>query len=101
MAARMVSDPGSCRSRIAGGATQLPSLILTAEKTGGVTLIRRGPGDLHVTCSFGVAEWHRGDDLNEGIKRAEEAMYRAKKQGRDRVEIELAAGESAPESQPA
>jgi diguanylate cyclase (GGDEF)-like protein len=47
------------------------------------------PEGLHVTCSFGVAEWHRGEDLNEGIKRADEAMYRAKQEGRDRVEIEL------------
>ena len=42
-----------------------------------------------MTCSFGVAEWHRGEDLNDGIKRADEAMYRAKQEGRDRVEIEL------------
>ena len=47
------------------------------------------PDGLRVTCSFGVAEWHRGEDLNEGIKRADEAMYRAKQNGRDRVEIEL------------
>ena len=47
------------------------------------------PADLRITCSFGVAEWHRGEDLNEGIKRADDAMYRAKKQGRDRVEIQL------------
>ena len=59
------------------------------------------PGGLTVTCSFGVAEWHRDEDLNEGIKRADEAMYRAKQEGRDRVEIELATSESAPESQPA
>jgi diguanylate cyclase (GGDEF)-like protein len=55
---------------------------------------------LRVTCSFGVAEWHRGEDLNEGIKRADEAMYRAKQEGRDRVEIELDT-QPAPESQPA
>ena len=59
------------------------------------------PEELRVTCSFGVAEWHRGEDLNDGIKRADEAMYRAKQDGRDRVEIELATSESAPESQPA
>jgi len=51
------------------------------------------PAGLAVTCSFGVAEWHRGEDLNEGIKRADEAMYRAKQQGRDRVEIEFDAAE--------
>jgi diguanylate cyclase (GGDEF)-like protein len=55
---------------------------------------------LRVTCSFGVAEWHRGEDLNDGIKRADEAMYRAKQEGRDRVEIELETRD-APESQPA
>ncbi len=47
------------------------------------------PDGLRVTCSFGVAEWHRGEDLNEGVKRADEAMYRAKQNGRDRVELEL------------
>jgi diguanylate cyclase (GGDEF)-like protein len=58
------------------------------------------PDGLSVTCSFGVSEWRRGEDLNEGIKRADEAMYRAKQQGRDRVEIELESRE-ATESQPA
>jgi diguanylate cyclase (GGDEF)-like protein len=58
------------------------------------------PGAIHVTCSFGVAEWHRGEDLNEGIKRADDAMYRAKQNGRDRVEIETGL-EPNPESQPA
>ena len=36
------------------------------------------PDGLRVTCSFGVTEWHRDEDLNDGIKRADEAMYRAK-----------------------
>ena len=58
------------------------------------------PDALRVTCSFGVAEWHRGEDLSDGIKRADEAMYRAKQEGRDRVEIELDIT-PAPESQPA
>jgi diguanylate cyclase (GGDEF)-like protein len=47
------------------------------------------PESLEVTCSFGVAEWHRGEDISEGVKRADEAMYRAKQNGRDRVEIQL------------
>ncbi len=58
------------------------------------------PDGLRVTCSFGVAEWHRGEDLNDGIKRADEAMYRAKQDGRDRVEIELEMRDVT-ESQPA
>jgi diguanylate cyclase (GGDEF)-like protein len=58
------------------------------------------PEGLRVTCSFGVAEWHRGEDVDHGIRRADEAMYRAKQNGRDRVEIELES-QPAPESQPA
>jgi len=56
------------------------------------------PEGLRVTCSFGVAEWHRGEDVYLGIMRADEAMYRAKQNGRDRVEIELGT-HLAPESQ--
>jgi diguanylate cyclase (GGDEF)-like protein len=56
------------------------------------------PEELKVTCSFGVAEWHGGEDLNEGVRRADEAMYRAKQNGRNRVEVQL---ESAPDTEPA
>jgi len=59
------------------------------------------PEQLQITCSFGVAEWHRGEDLDAGIKRADEAMYRAKQLGRDRVEIELESAADVPDSQPA
>jgi Type II secretion system (T2SS), protein N len=38
-----VSDPGSCAPRIVGGATQLPSLIMTSEKIGTQTRIRVAP----------------------------------------------------------
>jgi diguanylate cyclase (GGDEF)-like protein len=56
------------------------------------------PEELKVTCSFGVAEWHGGEDLNEGVRRADEAMYRAKQNGRNRVEVQL---ESTPDSEAA
>jgi diguanylate cyclase (GGDEF)-like protein len=52
------------------------------------------PDGLHVTCSFGVAEWHHGGDLDDGIKRADDAMYRAKREGRNRVELELESSDS-------
>jgi diguanylate cyclase (GGDEF)-like protein len=71
-----------------------------AERLRGRIASATWPDELRVTCSFGVAEWHRGEDLNDGIKRADEAMYRAKQDGRDRVEIELVTA-AAPESQPA
>ena len=37
-----------------------------------------------------VAESLAGEDLIDSIKRADEAMYRAKRKGRDRVELQLA-----------
>jgi diguanylate cyclase (GGDEF)-like protein len=48
------------------------------------------PLGLRVTSSFGVAPARAGEDLIESIKRADEAMYRAKKNGRNRVEIHAA-----------
>ncbi|MGY3857140.1 GGDEF domain-containing protein [Aeromonas intestinalis] len=45
------------------------------------------PLGLKVTASFGVAE-RRGDPLERTLKRADEALYQAKKRGRNRVEVE-------------
>jgi diguanylate cyclase (GGDEF)-like protein len=56
------------------------------------------PAGLRVTGSFGVAQAGAGEDLVEGIRRADEAMYAAKSQGRDRVE--LAAGAAGRPSLP-
>jgi len=38
-----------------------------------------------VTASFGVTEIKKGDTLDSAIKRADEALYEAKRSGRDRV----------------
>lgn len=43
------------------------------------------PLGLRITASFGVAE-RRGDPLEQTLKRADEALYQAKEQGRNRVE---------------
>jgi diguanylate cyclase (GGDEF)-like protein len=40
---------------------------------------------LAVTGSFGLAEYRGGEDLDACVKRADEALYRAKGEGRDRV----------------
>ena len=40
-----------------------------------------------VTCSFGVAEFREGDDIDSFTKRADDALYKAKDKGRNRVEL--------------
>jgi len=40
-----------------------------------------------VTCSFGVAEYRPGEGENQLLSRVDRAMYRAKKGGRNRVEL--------------
>ena len=47
-----------------------------------------GPqGSFHITCSFGVSEWNAGETLSEALKRADIALYEAKKTGRNRVVV--------------
>jgi len=40
---------------------------------------------LKVTISIGVSEFHEGDDILEAINKADEAMYEAKRSGRNQV----------------
>lgn len=44
--------------------------------------------DLHVTASFGVTEFKPDDTIEAFTNRVDEALYRAKKHGRNRVEVE-------------
>ncbi len=45
------------------------------------------PDELRATGSFGVAQWTAGQALHVCISRADEAMYRAKNAGRNRVSV--------------
>ena len=44
-----------------------------------------GRGIMSVTCSFGVAEWRDGETIDQLLKRADTALYKAKNSGRDCV----------------
>lgn len=58
-----------------------------AEKLRAAATERDWPEDLQVTASFGVSALVDGEDIGEAIQRADEALYRAKASGRNRVEV--------------
>jgi len=46
-----------------------------------------GKGPLSVTTSFGVAVWRNGESGHDVLARADQGLYKAKQQGRDRVVV--------------
>jgi diguanylate cyclase (GGDEF)-like protein len=50
--------------------------------------IETAAGTQPVTVSAGVAQWGAGEDLGAVIRRADAALYGAKRGGRDRVEVD-------------
>jgi diguanylate cyclase (GGDEF)-like protein len=68
------------------GHTPLPAALELAERLrASVAGFGFGHGD-PVTVSIGVAQVRQGDDADSLLARADEALYRAKDAGRDRVE---------------
>lgn len=48
--------------------------------------VNHGPASFSLTASFGVTTWEKGEeDILPALKRADEALYRAKQNGRNRV----------------
>jgi diguanylate cyclase (GGDEF)-like protein len=53
------------------------------------------PVGVSVTASFGISQWASEEPLHEAISRADQAMYRAKVRGRNRVEVESVSAKKA------
>ncbi len=56
-------------------------LLVNTRNTG----IQFGSATLHITISIGVAVLHPGEDATSWVARADQALYRAKQEGRDRL----------------
>lgn len=66
-------------------ATRVDGALNLAEKIREAIELRSFPGVGTVTVSIGVAEYALGEDLVTWIQRADEALYQAKLEGRNRV----------------
>ena len=47
--------------------------------------VKSGNHTISLTCSFGVSQWESGDTIDRLLKRADVALYKAKKNGRNCV----------------
>jgi diguanylate cyclase (GGDEF)-like protein len=67
--------------------TNLELAGLLAERIRRLVEIYRFEKAGNITISFGVTQYREGDSEDDIIKRADDALYRAKKRGRNRVEV--------------
>ena len=71
--------------------TNLSGAVNLAEKMRRLVQDHTFPHSRHLTISVGASEYHEGDSLANFIERADAAMYRAKRGGRNRVEVQRVA----------
>lgn len=67
--------------------TDRESAFALAEKLREKVRTAKFDGVLHITCSFGVTQFHDRDTIDSFLKRIDDALYKAKNNGRDRVEM--------------
>ena len=67
--------------------TDVEHAVTMVQKLRAALSMREWPHGLHVTSSFGVTSLKPDEDFGEAIKRADGALYVAKSNGRNRVEV--------------
>ena len=68
--------------------TNLQGATNVAEKVRNLVDKHIFPHNGHITISLGASTYHNADSLSNFIARADAAMYRAKRAGRNRVEVQ-------------
>jgi len=68
--------------------TNIENAYLVAEKLRATIEKHKFDTVSHITCSVGVGQLHLGEDKDTLFKRADVALYKAKNNGRNRVEME-------------
>lgn len=72
---------------LACSSTSLEVAASSAERLRGILEAADWPQDIRLTCSFGVAQMLPGESLGAVLKRADNALYAAKRAGRNCVRI--------------
>lgn len=67
--------------------TNLEDGVKLAEKLRKIIEDGKFRPDLKITCSFGVTQTDGSEEINQVIKRCDDALYSAKRNGRNRVEF--------------
>ncbi len=73
---------------IALSETAIDEALLVAEKLRVTIENHLFINKLKITCSFGISQYHTSDDYPALFKRADEALYKAKNTGKNKVVIE-------------
>ena len=68
--------------------TNVEQAFLVAEKLRATIEKHKFDDVKHITCSIGISQFHKNEDKETLFKRVDEALYKAKKAGRNRVEME-------------
>ena len=85
-AAGITTAPAALLSSVAEAAAELAERLRTA--LGELSIQAGDAGSIHITASFGIAALDGAHPVEDSVQRADEAMYRAKKAGRNRTEVD-------------
>ena len=70
---------------VSGEAADAEAACATLQRSIRAQRFLHGGMNFGITCSFGIAEWEESDTIDRALRRADIALYEAKRAGRDRI----------------